>query len=63
MLAWWKRQYLSNGGRYALIKSILSCLSIYLMSVFVIPKSSNWIGKVTEKLTLDGGELWSVSHV
>ena len=37
-LASWKRQYISKGGRLALIKSTLSSLPIYFLSLFRIPK-------------------------
>lgn len=37
-LALQKRQYLSKGRRLTLIKSTLSILSIYFMSLFVIPR-------------------------
>jgi hypothetical protein len=36
-LAPWKRLYLSKGGRVALIKSTLSNLATYLLSLFPIP--------------------------
>ena len=36
-LTGWKRLYLSNGGRLTLIKSILSNLLTYLLSIFPIP--------------------------
>ena len=34
----WKRQYLSKGGRLTLLKSTLSSLPTYFLSLFVIPK-------------------------
>ena len=37
-LATWKKQYLSKGGRLTLIKSTLSNLPIYFLSLFVIPR-------------------------
>ena len=33
-LAMWKRHYISKGGRLTLIKSMLSCLPNYFMSLF-----------------------------
>ena len=36
----WKRQYISKKMRLALVRSILSNLSIYFMSLVVIPKKS-----------------------
>jgi hypothetical protein len=36
-LALWKRSYLSKGRRVALIKSTLSNLPTYLLSLFLIP--------------------------
>ena len=37
-LANWKRQHISKGGRLTLIKSTLSNLPIYTMSLFRLPK-------------------------
>ncbi|RVX18902.1 putative ribonuclease H protein [Vitis vinifera] len=37
-LSLWKRQYLSKGGRLTLLKSTLSSLPTYFLSLFVIPK-------------------------
>ena len=59
-LSLWKRQYLSKGRRLTFIKSTLSSLLIYLMSLFVIPRKvctrlekiqrdSLWGGGVLEK--------------
>ncbi|KAL4626758.1 hypothetical protein ACB092_05G120500 [Castanea dentata] len=38
-LSGWKRLYLSKGGRLMLIKSTLSCLPTYFLSLFTIPKA------------------------
>ena len=37
-LALWKRQHISKGGRLALIRSALSNMLAYLMSLFCLPK-------------------------
>jgi hypothetical protein len=49
-LAPWKRMYLSNGGRVALIKSTLSNLPTYLLSLFPIPTD---VAKRIEKIQRD----------
>ena len=38
-LAMWKRQFISKGGRITLIRSTLSIMSIYLMSLLHIPRA------------------------
>ena len=35
----WKRLYLSNGGRLTLLKSTLSSLPTYFLSLFTIPQA------------------------
>ena len=46
-LVGWKKLYLSKGGRVALIKSTLSNLSTYFISLFPIPTSvANRIAKL-----------------
>ena len=37
-MASWKRQYISKGGRLMLIRSRLSSLPIYFLSLFGLPK-------------------------
>jgi hypothetical protein len=49
-LASWKRMYLSKGGRITLIKSTLSNLPTYLLSLFLIPAS---VANRIEKLYRD----------
>ncbi len=46
-LAGWKKLYLSKGGRLTLLKSTLSSLPTYFMSLFKIPVS---VAKCIEKL-------------
>ena len=49
-LAGWKRLYLSKGGRLTLIKSTLSSLPTYFLSLFPIPLS---VAKCIEKISRD----------
>ena len=53
-LAGWKRLYLSKGGKVTLIKSTLSSLPTYFLSLFPIPAK---VAKRIEKLQRDF--LWS----
>jgi exonuclease III len=68
-LAGWKRGYLSKGGRLTLIKSTLSSLPTYFLSLFPIPSS---VAKRMEKIQrnfLWGGlgmnlnTIWSIGRV
>ena len=56
-LAAWKRQYLSKGGKLTLIKSTLSSMPTYFLSLFTIPKT---IALRLEKLIRDF--LWKGSE-
>ena len=46
-LAGWKRLYLSKGGKVTLIKSLLSSLPTYFLSLFPLPSK---VAKRMEKL-------------
>ena len=50
MLDWWKRSFLSRGGRLSLVESVLSSMSIYFLSLFKIPVS---VAKEIESLMRD----------
>ena len=46
-LASWKKQYISKGGKLTLIRSTLSNLPIYLLSLFRLPKSvKGWLERI-----------------
>ena len=49
-LVGWKKLYLSKGGRLSLIKSFLSSLLTYFLSLFTIPTS---MANKIEKLRRD----------
>ena len=56
-LAGWKNKFLSFGGRVTLIKSVLSSLLLYYMSIFKIPR------KVTDELDkIQSRFLWGSSE-
>ena len=57
-LSLWKRHYLSKGGRLTLIKSTLSSLRIYFLSLFVILwKACVRLEKIQRDFLWDGGAL------
>ncbi|RVW58883.1 hypothetical protein CK203_104241 [Vitis vinifera] len=51
-LAMWKRQYISKGGRLTLIRSTMSSMPIYLMSLFHLPR------KVRLRFANERDALW-----
>ena len=54
-LAMWKRQYISKGGRLILIRSVLSNMPTYLLSLFRIPKKVKIILEKIQRDFLWGG--------
>ena len=58
-LAVWKRQYISKGGRLTLIRSTLSNLPIYLLSLFRLPKGVKYrLEKIQRDFLLGGGGVF-----
>ena len=63
-LAMWKRQFISNGGRITLIRSTLSSMPIYLMSLLRIPRVvSLRLEKIQRDFLWGGGVLWRGSLI
>ena len=57
-LAMWKRQYISKGGRLTLIRSILSSMPIYFMSLFcLLRKVRLRLEKIQRDFLWGGGAL------
>ena len=63
-LALWKRQYLSKDERQILIKSTLSSLPIYFISLFVIPiRVAARLEKIQRDFLWEGGGLVNKPHL
>ncbi|RVW41152.1 hypothetical protein CK203_069679 [Vitis vinifera] len=62
-LAVWKRQYISKGGRITLIKSTLSSIPLYQMSLFRMPKSVARRLKATKRFFVGRGQWGEKAHL
>ncbi|RVW23454.1 putative ribonuclease H protein [Vitis vinifera] len=63
-LAKWKRQFISKGGRMTLIRSTLSSMPIYLMSLLRIPRAvSLRLEKIQRDFLWGGGALEKKPHL
>ena len=63
-LAMWKRQYISKGGRITVIRSTLSNLPIYFMSIFQIPRAVRIrLEKIQRDFLWGGGALEQKPHL
>ena len=63
-LALWKRQYISKGGRITLIRSTLSSLPIYFMSLFRMPRRVRLrLEQIQRGFLWGGGNLEKKPHL
>ena len=63
-LALWKRQYISKGGRLILIRSVLSNMPTYLLSLFRIPKKVKFrLEKIQRDFLWGGGSSERKIHL
>lgn len=54
-LSMWKRSHLSLGGRITLMKEVLSNLSVYYMSLLLLPTV---VRNKLDRIVLSMGRLW-----
>ena len=60
----WKRQYISKGGRITLIRSTLSNLPIYFMSIFHLPRAVRMrLEKIQKDFLWGDGSLEQKPHL
>ena len=63
-LALWKRQYISKGGRITLIKSTLSSLPLYLMSILSLPRMVKLrLDQIQRNFLWGGGAIAQKPHL
>ena len=63
-LAMWKRQYISKGGMITLIRSTLSNLPIYSMSIFHLPRAVRMrLEKIQKDFLWGGGSFEQKPHL
>ena len=63
-LAWWKSHYILKGGRLTLIRSTLSNIPTYLMSLFPLPRGVMFrLEKIQRYFLWGGGSLERKLHL